>query len=93
MKIAESLKKIIEKEGVTIYRVARAIGVDFSSLYKALKGHGNPEGKTIEKICEYLGYEIRFVKSKRKEVEPPGPSRPKRDLKGGGQYSQKENQG
>jgi hypothetical protein len=39
--------------------------VDYGSLYRALKERGNPEGKTIEKILDNLGYEIRFVKRKR----------------------------
>jgi len=61
---------IEEKEKTTIKRVAKAIGVDHGSLYRTLKDGGNPEGKTIQKILDYLGYELRIVKSKRKEVKP-----------------------
>ena len=64
--IIRSLRKIIGKEKKTIYNVAKAIDVDFSSLYKALKEGGNPGTKTIDKILDYLGYEVRFIKSKRK---------------------------
>ena len=61
------LREIIEKkEKTTIRRVAKAIGVDHGSLYRGLKKGGNPEGKTIEKILNYLGYEIRLVKLKKK---------------------------
>jgi len=64
-KIPKMLKDLIEQKGKTsVKRVAKAIGVDHGSLYRALKEGGNPEGKTIEKILDYLGYEIRFVKSK-----------------------------
>lgn len=83
-KIQKMLRQIIEgKEKTTIRRVAKAIGVDHGSLYRALKEGGNPEGKTIEKILDYLGYETRFVKSKRKELRPIAskPSRSRRNLK------------
>ena len=65
-KISKSLREIIRKEKKTIYSVAKAIDVDFSSLYKAFKKGGNPESKTIDKILDYLGYEVRFIKSRKK---------------------------
>jgi len=68
MKITRLLRQVIKKEGVTIYRIAKAIGVDRGSLYRALRDEGNPEGRTIEKILTYLGYEIKLVKST-KQVE------------------------
>jgi DNA-binding phage protein len=65
-KIPKMLREIIEeKERTSIRRVAQAIGLDHGSLYRALKPEGNPEGKTIERILDSLGYEIRFVKSRK----------------------------
>ena len=65
-KISRMLKEIIEKkEKTTIRKVAKAIGVDHGSLYRALKDGGNPEGKTIEKILDYLKYDLRIVKRRR----------------------------
>jgi DNA-binding phage protein len=70
-KIVRTLREIIKKEKTTIYSVAKAIDVDFSSLYKALKNGGNPGAKTIDSILNHLGYKIQFIKSKRrKEVKP-----------------------
>ena len=70
LKIAKMLREIIEeKEKTSIRRIAKAIEVDHGSLYRALRDGGNPEGKTIEKILDYLGYEIQLTKSKRKEVK------------------------
>ena len=63
-RITEALKGIIEKEGKTVYRVAKDIGVDFSSLYRALGKEGNLGAKTIDKIMDYLGYEVKFIKRK-----------------------------
>ena len=66
-KIIKALREIIKKEKTTTYSVAKAIGVDFSSLYKALKNGGNPGAKTIDKILDHLGYEIGLIKSKSKK--------------------------
>ena len=61
-----ALREIIKKEKTTIYSVAKAVDVDFSSLYKALKNGGNPGAKTIDKILHHLGYEIRLIKKSKK---------------------------
>ena len=66
-KIVRALREIIKKEETTIYSVAKAIDVDFSSLYKALKNGGNLGAKTVEKILDHLGYEIKLIKKSKKE--------------------------
>jgi DNA-binding phage protein len=62
------LKEIVEREGVTIRGLGRAIGVDHASLIRSLREGGNPESRTVEKILDHLGYDVKF--SKRKEVKP-----------------------
>ena len=74
-KISQILRRIIEKEKLSIRGVAKAIDVDHASLSRSLKENGNPESKTVEKILDYLGYELKI--SKRKEVKP-GKSKPSR---------------
>jgi len=75
-KISRILKQILQKEGVTIRGLARAIGVDHASLIRSLRDDGNPESRTIEKILAHLGYDLKFIK--RKEAKPkPKPSRSK----------------
>ena len=70
------LKAIIEKDRTSIRAIARAIGVDHASLSRSLKDDGNPESRTIEKILDYFGYDLKF--KKRREVKPkPKPSRSK----------------
>ena len=66
MNISRKLREIIQKEKMTLGQVARAIGVDRSSFYRTLRDEGNPERKTIEMILNYLGYEVRIVKPKKK---------------------------
>jgi len=75
-KISKMLKEIIEKEKVTIRGLARAIGIDHASLIRSLRGDGNPESKTIEKVLGYLRYDLKFIK--RKEAKPRKPSRAKK---------------
>jgi DNA-binding phage protein len=82
LKISKMLREIIEeKEKTSIRRVAKAIGVDHGSLYRALREGGNPEGKTIEKILDYLGYQIQFTKSKRREAKKGKQELSRRDHK------------
>jgi DNA-binding phage protein len=79
-RIVRALNEIIRKEKTTVYAVAKAIDVDISSLYRALKNGGNLGAKSIDKILEHLGYEIRLIKSKRKEAKS---TRSKSRRKGG----------
>jgi DNA-binding phage protein len=75
-RISKMLKAIIEKDRASIRAIARAIGVDHASLSRSLKDDGNPESRTIEKILDYFGYDLKF--KKRREVKPkPKPSRSK----------------
>jgi len=75
-RISKMLKAIIEKDRAFIRAIARAIGVDHASLSRSLKDDGNPESRTIEKILDYFGYDLKF--KKRREVKPkPKPSRSK----------------
>ena len=75
-RISKMLKAIIEKDRASIRAIARAIGVDHASLSRSLKDDGNPESRTIEKILDYFGYDLKF--KKRREVKAkPKPSRSK----------------
>ena len=61
-KISKMLKRIIEKEGISNRGLARAIGIDHASLSRSLKDEGNPESRTVEKILDNLGYDLKFIK-------------------------------
>jgi len=65
-KLTKSLNDLIRQEKLTIYRMAKEIGVDYSSFYRSLNKDGNLGSKTVDKILDLLGYEVRFVKSKKK---------------------------
>jgi len=42
--------------------------MDHANLLRSLRGDANPGLKTVEKIVDYLGYEIKLVE--RKEAKP-----------------------
>ena len=67
--IQSEIRALIKKGGLTPYKVAKAIGIDHASLYRSLADNSNLELKTMMKVLDYLGYEIRFIKSRRKEVK------------------------
>lgn len=76
--IGRKIKELVKKEKVSVYRVAEDLGIADESLYRSLADGSDPRWKTINKVLDYLGYEIRFSKSKRKEVKPSKPSRPRK---------------
>ena len=63
------IRSLINKNRLTPYKVAKAIGVDHASLYRSLADDSNLELNTMMNVLNFLGYEIRFVKPKRKGGE------------------------
>ena len=64
--IQSKIREIIQKKKLSIYQVAQAIGLDHANLYRSLANGSNLELNTMMKVLNFLGYEIRFVKPKRK---------------------------
>ena len=62
------MRQIIKKKKLTYRKIANDLGMDHGNLYHSLKNGANPEWKTIEKLLDYFGYDVRLVK--RKEVKP-----------------------
>jgi DNA-binding phage protein len=62
--IQNKIRDLIGKKNLSIYQVAQAIGVDHANLYRSLADGSNLELNTMMKVLTYLGYEVRFVKSK-----------------------------
>ena len=66
--IGKELKEIIQRRKLSYRKVAEDLGIDHASLYRSLANGGNPEWKTVEKLLNYLGYDLKLIK--RKEVKP-----------------------
>jgi DNA-binding phage protein len=70
--IGKDIDALIQKKGLSRYRVSKDIGVSQESLLRSLKEDANPRWKTIKKVLDYLGYEV-ILRPKRKEVKPEKP--------------------
>jgi len=62
MDIGNALKGLIVKEGRSLRRTTMDLQIDRASLQRSLNEGANPEWKTIEKVLNYLGYEIALVR-------------------------------
>lgn len=70
--IGREIRNIIKKKGLSLYRVAKDLGITWESLYRSLLDCANPEWKRIGQILDYLGYDF-VLKPKGKEVKPEKP--------------------
>jgi len=59
------LKEVLEKEGVTAYRLWKELGIDQGQLSKFFSGQVNISLEMLEQIAGYLGYDLVLVKRKR----------------------------
>jgi transcriptional regulator with XRE-family HTH domain len=67
--IGKEIRSIIKKKNISLYQIAKDLGVTWESLYRSLLGGANPEWKRIGQILDYLNYDF-VLKPKRKEVKP-----------------------
>ncbi len=63
--IGKQIKEIARKKRVSMYRIAKDLGIAQESLFRSLMDDANPKWNTIKRILDYLGYEIRCAKSKK----------------------------
>ena len=67
--IEEEIRGIIKEKGISLYRIAKDLGVSWESLYRSLLDGGNPKWNRIKSILDYLDYEF-VLRPKRKGVKP-----------------------
>ena len=66
--IGKEIRTILRKKGISLYRIAKDLGVTRESLYRSLLDDGNPEWKRIREVLDYLDYDF-VLKPKRKEMK------------------------
>lgn len=64
--IGSELKEFLDKEKMTAYRLSQELGLTQGYLSRLFKDRFNPSYGLVKKIAEALGYEIRFVKFRKK---------------------------
>ena len=65
MTIGTELKAIMNKEGVSGYRIFKETNIEQSYISKIIHNKVNPNYLTLKRILDVLGYEVHFVKSKK----------------------------
>jgi transcriptional regulator with XRE-family HTH domain len=64
----------MKKKGVTNYKIEKDLGIDQSTLSRFFKGEINLSLKKLERILQYLSYEITFCealgRNKKKGMKP-----------------------
>ena len=70
--IEEEIRSIIKEKGISLYRIAKDLGVSWESLYRSLLDGANPKWNRIKSLLDYLDYEF-VLRPKRKEVKPKKP--------------------
>jgi len=78
--IEEEIRIIIKEKGISLYRIAKDLGVPWESLYRSLLNGANPKWNRIKSLLDYLDYEF-VLRPKRKEMKPikSKPSRSRRN--------------
>jgi transcriptional regulator with XRE-family HTH domain len=59
------LKEVLEREGVTAYRLCKNLGIDRGQLSKFFNGKVNISLEMLEQIADYLDYDLVLVKRAR----------------------------
>ena len=69
--IGSEIRELLSKKGITAYRLGTDLSIDQSYLSRVLRNQINPSYEFTKRMLNYLGYDIRFVKTKsqkRREV-------------------------
>lgn len=78
--IEQEIRSIIKEKGISLYRIAKDLGISWESLYRSLLDGANPKWNRIKSLLDYLDYEF-VLRPKREEVKPikSKPSRSRRN--------------
>lgn len=67
----EIFEQLLQKHGVTAYRVAKEAGVTQTALSNWKSGRSTPTTKTLQKIADYFGVTVDYLMTG-EEKEPAG---------------------
>ena len=63
--MGNSLKEVLKREGVTAYRLWKDLGIDQGQLSKFFNEKVNISLELLERIADYLNYDVVLVKRQR----------------------------
>lgn len=78
----EIFEQLLQKYGVTSYKVAKEAGVTQTALSNWKTGRSTPTVKTLQKIADYFGVTVDYLMTGKDEkpLEPQLTPRDKRDI-------------
>lgn len=79
----EVFEQLLQKHGVTPYKVAKEAGVTQTALSNWKSGRSTPSSKTLQKIADYFGITVDYLmtgKDNPKEKAPTLTARDERDI-------------
>lgn len=78
----EIFEQLLQKYGVTSYKVAKEAGVTQTALSNWKTGRSTPTAKTLQKIADYFGITVDYLMTGKDEKpsEPQLTPRDKRDI-------------
>ncbi|KKL08668.1 hypothetical protein LCGC14_2573550 [marine sediment metagenome] len=82
MSITDQLREAMEASGLSRYALAKATGIDMSTVHRFYWGVGNLSADGIDKMAEALGMELKPKRPTRKKAKRPTQKRTQR-RKGG----------
>ena len=79
----EIFEQLLQKYGVTAYKVAKETGITQSTLSDWKRGRSTPRTENMKKIADYFGVTVDYLmtgKEESNEKEPTFTSRDERDI-------------
>lgn len=79
----EIFEQLLQKHGVSAYRVAKEAGVTQTSLSNWKSGRNTPSAATLQKIADFFGVTIDYLMTGKEDSEKEPQLKPKdeRDIK------------
>jgi len=56
---SDQLRQAIRQSGQSLYEIAKRVEVDNGVLYRFMSGERGLTTKTVDRLCAYLGLELR----------------------------------
>ncbi len=67
--IGKKIREIARGKRISLYRIAKDLGIAQESLFRSLMDNANPKWNTIEMVLDYLGCEVQIhdkIRSKKR---------------------------
>ena len=79
----EIFEQLLQKYGVSAYKVAKATGVTQSTLSDWKRGRSTPKSENMKKLADYFGVSIDYLMTGKEETEKEPKLKPKdeKDIK------------